>query len=109
MELALVSSDQTGAAPTMAEYISTFGGSLEVAIMRLVVSPDWSSSSKEVFESLKWKNSRMDQEMTIVTVRMTNKMRRLVKESELVPLRKGPSSFFPPKKFSSNKASKGKR
>lgn len=108
MELALVNSDQTGVALTMAGDIPTFRGSSKVTSVRAVVNLDRSSSSEEVAESLKWKNSRLGQEMTIVAAGTTNKKRRLVKEFELVPSWRGTSSSLPPKKSSTNKASKGK-
>lgn len=108
MELALVSTDQTGVAPTVAKDVLALGSSSEVPVARAVVSLDPSFSSEEVAESLKWKNSRLGQERTIITAGTTNKKRRLVKESELVPSRKGNLSSLPSKKPSSNKASKRK-
>lgn len=108
MKLALISSDQNEVVPIIAGGAPALGGSSEVAIVREGVSPDRSSLLEEVVESLKRKNSWLNQEMTTIAIRTTNKKRRLVKESELVSSQKGNSSSLLPRKRSSNKASEGK-
>lgn len=108
MKLALISSDQNKVVPVIAGGAPALGGSSEVAIVREAVSPDRSSLLEEVVESLKQKNSWLNQETTTIAIRMTNKKRRLVKESELVSSRKGTLSSLPLRKSSLNKESKGK-
>lgn len=57
---------------------------------------------------MKRKNSCLSQGTTATTVEIARKKWRLVKESELVSSQKGTSSSLPPRKSSSDKASKGK-
>lgn len=86
MELAMVSINQTEVVPPMAGGIPAFEGSLDVPILRIVVNSKQSSPTKEVIESLKWKNSQLAQDSSAVPVETTSKKRRLVKESRIGPL-----------------------
>lgn len=108
MGLALVSSDQTVIMPVVAEDALALGSSSEVAIVRAVVNLDSFSPAEEVGESLKQKNSHLSQKTTTTAIEIVGKKRRLVKEFELVSSLKETSSSLPPRKSSSDKASKGR-
>lgn len=108
MELVVVNTNQTEFIPLTVGVAPTSEGSLDIPIVRAMVSLEQSSSSEEVVEGLKRKKSMLAHEQSIVPAGMTSNKRRLVKESEWVSSRRGTPSSLPPRKSSMDKKSKGK-